>query len=118
MRIPLVLSIAGVSLAAGALVERVKAEQAFLCEGGRIVYARGAEVETLKLTDPCVAGYFGLKVEPGADRAAAPPKASAGVRANTIEVPAEAAPAGDAPRPAFRIINSRPEDEPLRTSSR
>lgn len=60
MRIIAVLSIAAFALTAGAIVERAKAEQAFLCDGGRIVYAHGAaELERLKASDACVAGYFG-----------------------------------------------------------
>jgi len=42
----------------------VRAEQAFLCEEGRIALARvDADLERLKREDACVAAYFGLKVE-------------------------------------------------------
>lgn len=118
MRILLVLSIAGLSLAAGALVERVKAEQAFLCEGGRIVYGRGAEVEQLKLTDPCVAGYFGITLERGADPAIVKPAMPAELRATAVETPPAPSPVRDAARPEIKILNSRPGDDTWRASSR
>lgn len=40
------------------------AEQAFVCDKGRIVYATMRTVEILKKTDACVAKYFGLTVKP------------------------------------------------------
>lgn len=118
MRMLMVLSIAGLSLAAGALVERVKAEQAFLCDGGRIVYGRGAEVEKLKLTDPCVAGYFGITLERGADRTIVKPAVPAGLRATTVETPPAPAAVHEPARPEFKILNSRPGDDTWRASSR
>lgn len=54
---------AAASIAVLAAVVPAVAEQAFLCEGGRIVYATDQTLEALKREDACVAGYFGLKVE-------------------------------------------------------
>lgn len=115
MRFVLVLSIAGLSLAAGALVERAKADQAFLCEGGRIAYARGtADLERLKATDPCVAGYFGqptlrTTTRPPVEAAPTPHAgnaSAASVRSAPIASAADAVAAAD-PAPV-RILNGRP----------
>ncbi len=51
--------IAAVALAAGAWVEAARADEAYICERGRVVYVKPGELETMKLQDPCVAGYFG-----------------------------------------------------------
>lgn len=102
MRSLLVLSIAGLALVAGAIAERAKAEQAFLCEGGRIAYARGlAQLERLKATDPCVAGYFGQTTLRGADRPAT----------------ASAAPRTGAASPPGPVASARAPDEPAPSSS-
>jgi hypothetical protein len=44
-------------------MEAVRADEAYLCEGGRIVKVTPGTLETLKRTDACIAGYFGLKTE-------------------------------------------------------
>jgi hypothetical protein len=44
-------------------VEAVRADEAYLCEGGRIVKVTPGTLETLKRTDACIAGYFGLKID-------------------------------------------------------
>lgn len=82
----------------GILAGSVAADEAFLCEGGRIVYVKFGDLERLKRTDACIAGYFGLKVEvevedKASDRAAAAGKAL------------EAGPAAKAPPPKFRTLN-------------
>lgn len=102
MRVFTVISIAGLALAAGAVVERVKAEQAFLCEGGRIVYAQGDEVERLKRTDPCVAGYFGVSTLRTSDTAPAPAAAIAPTASAAVSATAT---------PEIRILNARPEPD-------
>jgi len=40
-----------------------RAAEAFLCEGGKIVYVKIAELEKMKRIHPCIAGYFGLSVD-------------------------------------------------------
>lgn len=52
----------GLFLASG--MDAARADEGFLCEGGRIVYVTFGELEKMKLTDACIAGYFGLKVAP------------------------------------------------------
>jgi hypothetical protein len=43
-----------------------RADDAYVCDGGRLVYARPETLEKLKLTDPCIAKYYGndVKVPP------------------------------------------------------
>ncbi|OYW56735.1 MAG: hypothetical protein B7Y80_01220 [Hyphomicrobium sp. 32-62-53] len=48
-------------------VEAVRADEAYLCEGGRIVKVTPGTLESLKRTDACIAGYFGLKIEAAGD---------------------------------------------------
>lgn len=42
------------------------ADEAYLCEDKRIVYVGVADLERMKRSDPCIAAYYGLKVEHGA----------------------------------------------------
>jgi hypothetical protein len=46
------------------------ADEAYVCDAGRIVYVKPGELEHLKRTDPCIAGYYGLKIEEKAATAA------------------------------------------------
>ena len=50
--------IAAVALAAGAMAETVRADEAFICEAGRVAYVKPGELEQKKLQDPCIAKYF------------------------------------------------------------
>ena len=47
----------------------VLADDAYVCDGGRLVYARPETLEKLKQSDPCIAGYFKFQSAP----VAAPP---------------------------------------------
>jgi hypothetical protein len=44
-------------------VEAVRADEAFLCEGGRIVKVPAGSLESMKQTDPCIAAHFGLALK-------------------------------------------------------
>lgn len=46
-------------------IEAARADEAFLCEGGRIVKVPAGRLEAMKQTDPCIASHFGktLKTE-------------------------------------------------------
>jgi hypothetical protein len=44
-------------------VEAVRAEEAFLCDGGRIVKVSPGQLEDLRRTDACVAAFHGLKIK-------------------------------------------------------
>jgi hypothetical protein len=50
-----------VILASGA----ARADDAYVCDGGRLVYARPETLEKLKQTDPCIAGYYGIDLRAG-----------------------------------------------------
>ena len=69
----------------------VRADEAYLCGPDSVVYVKTEELELKKRTDPCVAAYYGLKVEgkDGAEDAAsndngAPPKSIVGKSAPDI----------------------------------
>jgi hypothetical protein len=51
------------------LVSDSRADEAFLCDGGRIEYVNAGNLEAKKHYDPCIAGYFGLTV-PGPEEKA------------------------------------------------
>lgn len=42
----------------------VHSDEAYICDGGRIVYVKHGELEHLKRTDACIAGYYGVTIEP------------------------------------------------------
>lgn len=52
-----------IALTAGWFVESAKADEAYVCEGGRIVYVKMGQLERLKREDSCIAGYYGLTVD-------------------------------------------------------
>ena len=43
------------------------ADEAYICEGGRIQYVKPDDLPGKKLTDPCIAGYYGLLPMPPAN---------------------------------------------------
>jgi hypothetical protein len=59
-----VMATAVAALLAGMMVEgaRARADEVFVCEGGRLVRATAGELELLKRTDECIARYFGRSV--------------------------------------------------------
>jgi hypothetical protein len=67
-----VIATAVAALVAGVLVEGARADETFVCDGGRLVRAKSADIETLKRTDVCIAQYFGLSVADAAEPAPAP----------------------------------------------
>ena len=44
------------------LAAPARADEAYVCDAGRIVYVKPGELEALKRTDTCIAGYYGLTV--------------------------------------------------------
>jgi hypothetical protein len=42
----------------------VRADEAYLCDGGRIVKVPFGKLEEMKRTDACIASHYGLKVAP------------------------------------------------------
>lgn len=50
-----------------------RADEAYLCGPDKVVYVAVKDLEEKKRTDPCIAAYYGLKVEaPAAQTAVAP----------------------------------------------
>lgn len=56
-------------LMTAAAVNSANADEAYVCDQGRIVYVKPGQLEHLKRTDPCIAGYYGLTVGEGAGAA-------------------------------------------------
>jgi hypothetical protein len=55
-----------ITISAGALgvsVVPVRADDAYLCGPDKIVYVAVADLETMKRTNPCIAAYYGIKLE-------------------------------------------------------
>jgi hypothetical protein len=73
-----------------------RAAEAFLCEGGKIVYVKIAELEKMKRIHPCIAGYFGLSVDKdGTDLdPEAPTKAETAVQPSETASSVEKSPPG------------------------
>ncbi len=42
------------------------ADEAYVCEGGRVAYVRFGELEAMKRKDPCIAAYYGAGADDGA----------------------------------------------------
>ncbi|MEQ1716849.1 MAG: hypothetical protein ABL907_12820 [Hyphomicrobium sp.] len=55
---------------------RALADEAYLCGPNTVVYVSADDLEARKRTDPCIAAYFGLKVEGGASAAHAAVKSA------------------------------------------
>lgn len=69
-----------ISLAAmaGAGGLQAHADDAYVCDGGRLVYARPETLEKLKKTDPCIASYYRQNTVPVAVPALREPSITAG----------------------------------------
>jgi len=85
-------------------LQAARAAEGYLCEGGRIVHVPAGRLEDMKRTDPCIAGYFGLKVTvapadagAGASAPVTPPSVTA---PSTPAAPAAAAQTRVPDRPA------------------
>ena len=106
------------------------ADEAYICDAGRIVYVKPGQLESLKRTDACIAGYYGLTVEtpvkadtivkaPAKSPAAASvPKVPPGgaVKGLTLEREARAAAAKEMPQPAVAVVKSpKPIEKPAPT---
>jgi hypothetical protein len=68
------LAALGLAAASATLAIPAAADEAYICDAGRIVYVKPGELEHLKRTDPCIAGYYGLPFPAApAERTAAAP---------------------------------------------
>ena len=107
-----------------------QADDGYVCDGGRLVYARPETLQKLKQTDPCIAGYFPTKPkarpeqpaaaegpaanansarDPGPDgQAATPPLKRAIAPLKEASLPAHGAPSPVDFR-NVRVINASPD---------
>ena len=53
-----------VALTLGLFSENVRADQTFLCEDGRMLQVKLAELGALKRREPCIAAHYGLTIKP------------------------------------------------------
>lgn len=53
------------------------ADEAYVCEGGGVVYVPLGQLESMKRTNACIAAYYGLTVDAAAATAASVPDSSA-----------------------------------------
>jgi hypothetical protein len=70
-------------------VNQAKADDAYVCDDGRLVYAKPSTLEKLKATDPCIAKYFKTTPQP---LAASAPLASQPAGPTAVGQPAPVAP--------------------------
>lgn len=77
-------------LAMLAATPAARADDAYVCDEGRLVYARPETLEKLKQTDPCIAGYYGIDLGKSKVVANAAKPAPAFLKAPTA-TPSEAA---------------------------
>jgi hypothetical protein len=97
-------AIAVIALLVGSWAEPARADEAFVCEGGRIVYVKPGQLETVKQADPCVARYFESAPHVRKDAAVSLSPLPAPPTAASVQVPA--ALANDSRY--MRIINAAP----------
>jgi hypothetical protein len=55
-----------ISVVLGFCPATAKADEAYLCGPDTVVYVAAADLEAKKRSDPCIAAYYGLKVETAA----------------------------------------------------
>lgn len=85
-----------------------RADEAFLCGPDTVVYVKPSELELKKRTDPCIAAYFGLKVDEGAKAPPSEPTSNAAKPSRK--------PAAEAAQPAPVELKRLPEPERERST--
>ncbi len=77
-----------VSVSAGAMgvvSSPVHADEAYLCGPDKIVYVAAGDLEAMKRTDPCIAGYYGLTIDAPVPVVSAEKAAAAKAEAAALE---------------------------------
>ena len=94
-------SVALAASALGLFGAEAHADEAYLCGPDKVVYVAVADLEMKKRTDPCIAAYYGLKVEDAAKATpvAAAEKVSLSKSAEIKPVPVDLKPLSDAEVP-------------------
>jgi hypothetical protein len=134
-------SIAAIAFAVSALtgLPIARADEAYVCDAGTVVYVKPGQLEAMKRSDPCIASYYGITLPSQAAAAQPAPLAPAStvtppVEFKTLGGPddhadaskrssmrtAQAAPAAHRPPPVaapgtdfrnIRLINAAPESD-------
>ncbi len=101
-------------LACAMSAARADAAETYVCEGGRTVTVEFGALETLKRTDACIAGYFGLSVEGGTVPAAVrgAPVATAPIATAPIATAPQAQPQQRKGRGAGAVMREIPTAPP------
>lgn len=94
---------AGAALAGGFLVEGARADEAYVCEGGRVVTVKPGTLEHLKATDDCIAQYYPEARRKRDEKAAA----AAGAVKTSAQEPSQPGPATSDFR-NVRLLNPQP----------
>jgi hypothetical protein len=63
----------------------VRADDAYLCGPDRVVYVAAADLEMKKHSDPCIAQYYGIKIDEAPKTAAVTPVAAAAAKIATLD---------------------------------
>jgi hypothetical protein len=131
-------SIAAIAFAVSALTGSpvARADEAYVCDAGTVVYVKPGELEAMKRSNPCIAGYYGITLpSPAASAPIEPAKtATPPVEFKTLGGPddhadaskrsstrtAQAGPAAHRPPPVaapdtdfrnIRLINAAPDSD-------
>lgn len=82
-------SIAALAVAASSLAGsfNARADEAYVCDAGRVVYVRPGELEAMKRSDPCIAGYYGLTVATPPSSGAARAQTTPPIEFKTLDAP-------------------------------
>ena len=96
-------SIAVLAFAMSALTQTpvAHADEAYVCEAGRVVYVKPGELEAMKQSDACIASYYGITLAPNAVAPVAGPVKSPQLELKKLDGPEQQANSG---KPAMTRI--------------
>lgn len=82
-------SIAALAFAVSALTgaPTARADEAYVCDAGRVVYVKPGELEAMKHSDACIAGYYGITLAPARAAPAAGEMSTPPVEFKKLDVP-------------------------------
>lgn len=82
-------SIAALAFAVSALTgaPAARADEAYVCDAGRVVYVKPGELEAMKHSDACIAGYYGITLPPAGAIPAAGAMSTPPVEFKTLDAP-------------------------------
>ncbi len=94
----------GVSALTGAPYAR--ADEAYVCDAGRVVYVKPGELEAMKRSDPCIASYYGITLTPAPSGASAKPARAPAVDFKTLGGPEDQARAAKPSAPKLAQLDT------------